>query len=163
MVSQPDTNRSEFTKCILKSGTANKVCDEGQWLKASIKKKFNSNLVTSHGHQIDSLLGFKLNPDDEIFTPVRLRLGYYDTYLGKIVHGAIQEMKEGELAHISFELDPRMLDESLATKSASDQVVFIDFKFEIRLDEIEDQVLPIYKLGNIRLIESLIDLDKPWI
>ena len=152
----PDSNRVEFTKCVLQNGT-DRIAEEGQWVKIEIKKRFNSNLINPLSQDIDTLLGFSLNPDDEVFTPVRLRLGYFDTYIGEIIHRAVGEMRLGEFAQVSFELDPRLLDESLA-QDALDEAVYIDFKFEVNLVEIESgddmdkSSLPIYRLGISHLL-----------
>lgn len=145
-----DSNRSDFTKCIVKRGDRKTYAEQGQWVRMDIKKNFNSILLSSHGYRLDELLGFIFDPNDEVYTPVRVRLGYFESYLSEIIHRALGEMSLYEVSQVSFEIDPQVLDESLATReTASNQTVCLDLKFEIRLVEIEDgqSSAPIYELG----------------
>lgn len=162
---EADWNRVEFTRCVLEknnnSADSERLGEDGEWLSLEIKRIFDTRLVTSHGHDLTTVLGFRLNPDEGAITSVRLRLGFFETCVGEILHRAIAEMKLGELAQISFELDPRLLLDESSTAPAIDQVVFIDLKFEIRLVDIdvsadlERSHRPIYLLGNYNFSVAL--------
>lgn len=153
-----DSNKIEFTKCVVESDTSDRVAQDGQWLTIEIKRMFDTSLITSRGRDLDATLGFHMDPSEGAKTSVRIRLGYFDTAVSEVLHRAIGEIKLGERVHISFEFDPRLLlDESSAAFSSTqqDQIVFIDLKFEIRLVQIEDSPnpkygWPIYKLGSYK-------------
>jgi FK506-binding protein 4/5 len=156
MVSSEITGVDEFTKSIIKHGQdLEAVVEEGEWFEITIKKMFDTQIITSLGYHIDDLLGFRLNSSDS--TPpsaVRLRLGYFNTQLSQILHKAVCQMKLNELAHVSFELEPSQLDESFKkTSQASHQQPCLDLKFEINLISIEKtgHYIPIYELDEKQL------------
>ena len=49
-----------------------------------------------------------------------------------IIHNAIRGMKIGEVAEVSFELDPERLDESFKLAVHSNKI-YLDLKFELNL------------------------------
>lgn len=131
----------EFTKCILEKGILDSIVEEGEWFSIEIKKEFDISILKPYGYDLDSLIGFKLNNDNS-FTKVRLRLGFFTSVLNQIIHKAIYQMKLKELARVSFEIDPEYLDESLnkrPTKNGSNnkEKIFLDLCFDICLVEIE--------------------------
>ncbi|CAF0706673.1 unnamed protein product [Brachionus calyciflorus] len=135
--SEPD-DQVDFTLCVLEPGDLNTIVEEGEWCTIEITKLFDTSILKSLGFDLDNLLGFILNKNDTP-TSIRLRLGYFNTFLNQIIHKSIYKMKLNERSHLSFEVNPHLLDESLAIsdKHHLKEVIFLDLKFDIRLTNVE--------------------------
>lgn len=154
---KPDANgQIEFSKCVLESGNSDLIAEEGEWFTIDIKNLFDTSVIILNGYDLDRLIGFMLNKDD-IYTRIKQRLGYFSTVLNQIIHKAIYQMKLGELAQISFEIDPNALDESFTKNNLNNEVVFLDLKFQIKLVSVEKSANPsdnlIYKLNENHLFD----------
>lgn len=169
MVFSPVSANSDvknFTKCILENGCGDVKWPPkpDDWFEIDIKKLFDSRLLTtnittsSSSHRLESLLGFKLNTDSSdtnTFTRARIRLGHFGTHLAEIVHEAIGEMRLGERAQLSFELDTASLEDGENPQNNVDDTnppIFIDIKFEIVLVKIVESTKSIYLLDTNELI-----------
>ena len=162
----------EFTKCVLSEGdNTEQVVTEGQWFTIKCKRLFDSACFKTlfEYPNLDLIIGFKTEKDS--FTNVRLRLGYFNSQISFILHKAICQMRLNELARISFELDPELLDESFKNdknKADLNKKVYLDINFEINLIEIEnfDNMLEfidqrrIYDLNEYQLFKISVEHKK---
>ena len=152
----------EFTKCVLyKSDNLEEIVKEGQWFTIKCKQLFDSSVFKTvvKEAKIDDLIGFKAETD--CFTNIRLKMGYYNSQISRVLHKAISQMRLNELSRISFELDPEILDESFKNKKdvRQKEKIYLDINFEINLIEIEafnenyvDQSL-VFNLNEHQLFE----------
>ena len=125
-----------LTKIVLKQGMDDE--DEsrsrvviGDVCQVSIKLLFDKHLLRTDIHDSDSLLGVAQLRSDSA-TECFIKLGYFNTRIMQIIHGAVQTMRMGELCQVSFELDPEELDDPLERGGRADRV-FLDLKFELGL------------------------------
>ena len=151
-----------FTKSTLEQGENGKIVSEGEWFTIGLKILFEEGVISRvHGYDLENLLGFKLTSHDKrnVYSNVRIRLGYFSTLLSQILHRAVTQMKLNELAHISFEIDPLILDESFTKIKANQknmtETVNLDLKFEVYLGNIEKDTSsrPIYELTECDLYD----------
>ncbi len=125
-----------LTKLVLEKGMDDE--DEsrsrvviGDLCQVSIRLLFDKRLMRTDAHDSDSLLGVAQLRSDSA-TECFIKLGYFNTRVMQIIHGAVQKMRVGELCQVSFELDPEELNESFEGGEKSSQV-FLDLKFELGL------------------------------
>ena len=129
------SNEIDFTKTIIEHGDPSYIVEEGEWFEFESKLLFDKScLKRSLANDPDCLIGFNLNSDN--LTLVRQRLGYFNSQITKILQRIIQTMRLNEKAHISFELDPDLLNESFQNEKV-DNKIYLDLKFEIILTKIE--------------------------
>jgi FK506-binding protein 4/5 len=65
---------------------------------------------------------------------MRQRMGFFRSQIERVMHKAVGKMRVDDAVHVSFEIEPAVLDESDTAKSNG---VSLDLKFEVRLVEIE--------------------------
>lgn len=129
------SNEIDFTKTIIEHGDPSYIVEESEWFEFESKLLFDKScLKRSLANDPDRLIGFNLNSDH--LTLVRQRLGYFNSQITKILQRIIQTMRLNEKAHISFELDPDLLNESFQNEKV-DNKIYLDLKFEIILTKIE--------------------------
>ena len=158
----------EFTRSVLEKGEDPElIVSQGQWCQIQIKRLFDSAILKTPDFDCEKLIGLDVGSDD--YKIVRIRLGYFNTLIASVIHRAVQQMKLNELAQVSFEMDPYILDETFtprANKTDKNERIFLDLNFEIRLVEIEnlepgviDQSLP-YKLNEYQLYDIALEHKK---
>ena len=143
------SNQINFTKNVIETGLSDQLVEEGEWFEIEAKLMFDKSVIHNLVHESDRLIGFNLNTDR--FTTVRMRMGYFNSQICKILHTIIQDMRLNEKAHVSFELDPDLLNESFRENKLSKKSdkIYLDLKFEIFFKTIEKSAIPVYKL-NVR-------------
>ena len=85
-------------------------------------------LLSSHPKITDEHIGFACGNNSEI------KLGYFKTEISRYLHVAIETMKLNEIADISFELNEKLV---FPDQNNVKAFVFLDFKFQIELIEID--------------------------
>lgn len=144
------SNEIDFTKTVLEDGDPDVVAEEGECFEIEAKLMFDKSVLKTNEHDADTLIGFTLNSDHSVL--VRQRLGYFNSQICKILHGVIRGMRLNEKAHVSFELDPYLLDESFQQHETKNEKIFFDLKFELRLVKIENNQRLVYKLDESQLM-----------
>ena len=132
-VIQLDT--TSISKTIIQRGNE-EDCGQlitGDVCQIGIKLLFEPKCLETGSHDATSLLGISnLSNDQE--TACFIKIGYFNTQISKILHESIQQMRLGEVACISFELDPTLLDESFRfVGEKSKPTIFLDLKFQINV------------------------------
>jgi FK506-binding protein 4/5 len=149
-----ETTRTEFSKYTLEKGDSDQIVEEGEWFQVELKALFNLESLTGLNQNHETLLGLRLHTDK--FSVLRQRMGYFESQVQSVLHRAVAQMKLNEVAHVSFEIDPIVLDESFTeVVDKQKSPVFIDLKFELKLIKIEklDSYVPIYQLNEKQLLE----------
>jgi tetratricopeptide (TPR) repeat protein len=146
------SNQIDFTKNVIEAGLSENLVEEGEWFEIEAKLMFDKLVLSTLVHDSDRLIGFNLN-NDQLKT-VRMRMGYFNSQICKILQTIIRGMRLNEKAQISFELDPDLLDESFREdkQSKKSEKIYLDLKFEIFLKTIEKSAIPVYKLNINHLL-----------
>ncbi|RNA41624.1 70 kDa peptidyl-prolyl isomerase [Brachionus plicatilis] len=128
----------DFTLNIIEKGDSNIIVEESEYFTLEITRLFDDSVLKALGYDLDNLIGFILNKS-EYATTVRQRLGFFNSLLNEIIHRAVYKMKLNELSELSFEINPDIFDESFAFKNKhhSQNVVFLDLKFKLRVIDVE--------------------------
>lgn len=132
----------------------NSFLDFGDVCEIELRLLFNKDLLKTEFHSSDALIGIP-NLRKDIPSKNVIKLGYYNSQISKLLHESIQKIKIGQLAHISFELDPELLLEGNQPTKCSNQSgkVYFDVKFEAKvLRKIESKELIIEKLETKDLL-----------
>lgn len=106
---------------------------EGNICVVDITLLFDKAVLKTDHHSADSLIGIA-NLQKDLPTECCFKIGYFNTQIMKILHESIQDMKLLEVAHVSFELDPILLNESFKQLPNKNRI-FLDLKFQLHLKE----------------------------
>ncbi len=121
-----------FTKNTIQEGTEDQLV-YGDVCEVQIKLTFDPQVLRTDSFSSDSLLGtsrLRMHAPTSCF----IKLGYFNTQIMRILHEIIQQMKVEEIANVSFELDPDLLDESFKKLSKpNESKVYLDLSFDINL------------------------------
>lgn len=160
-----------YTKSVLVEGSVDQTPQEGQVCSVEVKALFDpAHLETAMTtgalkmkRSSEQLIGFKIGKHEAEM--VKFKVGSFTTVINSVLHKAVLQMKLGELAHLSFEIEAYKLDETLQWigGGADRNEVTLDIKFQLTLVEIEgDELKPlnVYKLTNKRLYDLCVEHKK---
>ena len=119
------------------------VARDGEWFTIKIKRLFDWSLLVTSKLQhktCDFIGGIDLANADEFYT-VRQRMGFFRSQVERVLHKVVAKSRLNDTVHVSFEIDPLVLDESGTCKDDSNgddgKRVSLDLKFEIRVVDVE--------------------------
>ena len=121
---------TQVTTSIIQESPGNEFLDFGNVCEISLRLLFDKDILKTETHSADTLIGISNLRKDEPCKCI-IKLGYYNSEISKLLHESIQKLKIGQLAHISFELDPELLIEGNEPLKKAENKIYIDIKFEV--------------------------------
>lgn len=121
---------TQVTTSIIQESPGNEFLDFGNVCEISLRLLFDKDILKTETHSADTLIGISNLRKDESCKCI-IKLGYYNSEISKLLHESIQKLKIGQLAHISFELDPELLIEGNEPLKKAENKIYIDIKFEV--------------------------------
>lgn len=121
---------TQVTTSIIQESPGYEFLDFGNVCEISLRLLFDKDILKTETHSADTLIGISNLRKDEPCKCI-IKLGYYNSEISKLLHESIQKLKIGQLAHISFELDPELLIEGNEPLKKAENKIYIDIKFEV--------------------------------
>lgn len=153
-----------ITKCILEKGIESEMSQpiDGDIYEIGIKLLFDKKVLKTDHFSSDSLIGIS-NLCMDKSSRCYIKIAYYNTQIMHILHQAIKKMYLQELAHISFEFDPDLLNENFKETESNkkESKVYLDLKFEINLIKKIEEIDETIKIeGTCMKSEDYLKIDE---